>query len=170
MSSLKKRKSNSEDRGASPPKKSKRIELPEAPPANPPGSEDGDQDLEILPAETPKSFLDLGIIEELASACQAMGYKQPTPIQAQSIPLALAGRDVIGLAETGSGKTAAFGLPILQALLAKPSPLFALVLAPTRELAYQISQQFEALGSIINVRCATIVGGMDMVAQQIACE
>jgi hypothetical protein len=58
--------------------------------------------------------------------------------------------------------------PILQALLANPSPLFALVLAPTRELAYQISQQFEALGSIINVRCATIVGGMDMVSQSVA--
>jgi ATP-dependent RNA helicase DDX47/RRP3 len=97
-----------------------------------------------------------------------LGYKAPTPIQTQSIPLALEGRDLIGLAETGSGKTAAFALPILQALLDKPQPLFGLVLAPTRELAYQISQAFEALGSLISVRCAVIVGGMDMVPQAIA--
>jgi ATP-dependent RNA helicase DDX47/RRP3 len=75
---------------------------------------------------------------------------------------------LIGLAETGSGKTAAFALPILQALLDKPQPFFGLVLAPTRELAYQISQAFEALGSLISVRCAVIVGGMDMVPQAIA--
>lgn len=97
-----------------------------------------------------------------------MGYKAPTPIQAESIPLALQGRDLIGLAETGSGKTAAFALPILQALLDKPQPLFGLILAPTRELAFQISQSFEALGSLISVRCAVIVGGMDMVSQSIA--
>lgn len=75
---------------------------------------------------------------------------------------------MIGLAETGSGKTAAFALPILQALLEKPQPLFGLVLAPTRELAFQISQQFEALGSLINVRCTVLVGGMDMVSQAIS--
>lgn len=169
MSSLKKRKSTIEHRGASPPKKSKRTE--EAPVALSKAREESESEHEETSATTadvPQSFADLGIIPELAEACEKMGYKAPTPIQAQSIPLALAGKDVIGLAETGSGKTAAFGLPILQALLANPSPNFALVLAPTRELAYQISQQFEALGSIINVRCATIVGGMDMVAQSIA--
>jgi ATP-dependent RNA helicase DDX47/RRP3 len=97
-----------------------------------------------------------------------LGYQSPTPIQEQSIPLALEGRDMIGLAETGSGKTAAFALPILQSLLDKPQPLFGLVLAPTRELAYQISAAFVALGSLISVRCAVIVGGMDMVTQAIA--
>lgn len=103
----------------------------------------------------------------------------------EAIPHALKGRDLIGLAETGSGKTAAFALPILQgryssqmtkywltavdlALMEKPQPLFGLILAPTRELAYQISQAFEALGSLISVRCAVIVGGMDMVSQAIA--
>lgn len=65
-------------------------------------------------ADTPKSFKELGIIDPLCEACDTMGYKIPTPIQAESIPLALQGRDVIGLAETGSGKTAAFALPILQ--------------------------------------------------------
>lgn len=172
MLSSKKRKSTNEDRGASPPKKSKRTEAPRAETSEEQAREESESEDGQNPAtattEEPQSFADLGIIPELAEACAKMGYKAPTPIQAQSIPLALAGKDVIGLAETGSGKTAAFGLPILQALLANPSPNFALVLAPTRELAYQISQQFEALGSIINVRCATIVGGMDMVAQSIA--
>jgi len=65
--------------------------------------------------------------------------------------LLLVGRDIIGLAETGSGKTGAFALPILQALLDAPQRLFALVLTPTRELAFQISEQFEALGSSIGV-------------------
>ncbi|CZR61874.1 probable ATP-dependent rRNA helicase rrp3 [Phialocephala subalpina] len=130
---------------------------------------DSDEEAEVEgEVEAPKSFKDLGIIDSLCDACTALGYKNPTPIQAQSIPLALEGRDLIGLAETGSGKTAAFALPILQALLDKPQPLFGLVLAPTRELAYQISQAFEALGSLISVRCAVIVGGMDMVPQAIA--
>ncbi|KAI4743789.1 DEAD-domain-containing protein [Aureobasidium sp. EXF-12298] len=119
-------------------------------------------------AKAPKSFRDLGIIDALAESCEAMNFTKPTPIQAESIPLALQGRDIIGLAETGSGKTAAFALPILQALMETPSSLFGLVLAPTRELAYQISQQFEALGSLIGVKCAVIVGGMDMVPQAIA--
>lgn len=68
------------------------------------------------PADTkaPKTFKDLGIIDSLCDACTSLGYKTPTPIQAESIPLALQGRDLVGLAETGSGKTAAFALPILQ--------------------------------------------------------
>lgn len=103
----------------------------------------------------------------MCEACEELKYTAPTPIQAEAIPLALQGRDLIGLAETGSGKTAAFALPILQALLDKPQPMFGLVLAPTRELAYQISQQFQALGSRIAVKCAVIVGGMDMVSQSI---
>ncbi|EAW08103.1 RNA-dependent ATPase RRP3 [Aspergillus clavatus NRRL 1] len=129
-------------------------------------AQDGPESSETKPA--PKSFKDLGIIDQLCEACATMGYKAPTPIQAESIPLALQDRDLIGLAETGSGKTAAFALPILQALMDKPQSFFGLVLAPTRELAFQISQSFEALGSTINVRCAVIVGGMDMVSQSIA--
>ncbi|KAJ5085372.1 ATP-dependent rRNA helicase rrp3 [Penicillium argentinense] len=114
------------------------------------------------------SFKELGLIDSLVEACTTLGYTAPTPIQVESIPIALKGRDVIGLAETGSGKTAAFALPILQALMDKPQAFFGLVLAPTRELAYQISQSFELLGSTINVRCCTLVGGMDMVPQSIA--
>ncbi|KAJ5996636.1 hypothetical protein N7499_007045 [Penicillium canescens] len=132
-----------------------------------PDVEDATSETEAAPS-APKTFQELGIIEALCEACTNLGYKAPTPIQAESIPLALQGRDMIGLAETGSGKTAAFALPILQALMEKPQPFFGLVLAPTRELAYQIAQSFENLGSTIAVRCATIVGGMDMVPQSIA--
>ncbi|KAK5996741.1 ATP-dependent rRNA helicase RRP3 [Cladobotryum mycophilum] len=118
--------------------------------------------------EVQKTFKDLGIVDALCEACEALNYKYPTPIQEKSIPVALQNRDIIGLAETGSGKTAAFALPILQALLEKPQPFFSLVLAPTRELAAQIGQSFEALGSLISLRCAVIVGGLDMVPQSIA--
>ncbi|CAI7569335.1 unnamed protein product [Penicillium manginii] len=125
-----------------------------------------DSTAENTPA--PKSFKELGVIDSLIEACETLGYKAPTPIQVEAIPVALQGRDVIGLAETGSGKTAAFALPILQKLMENPSSFFSLVLSPTRELAYQIAQAFEALGSTINVRTCCLVGGMDMVPQSIA--
>ncbi|BBN09495.1 ATP-dependent RNA helicase DDX47/RRP3 [Marchantia polymorpha subsp. ruderalis] len=118
--------------------------------------------------EKPKSFRDLGVVDQLADACAALGWKAPSSIQVDSIPLALAGRDMIGLAQTGSGKTGAFAIPILQALLEKPQALFACILSPTRELAIQIAEQFEALGSGIGVKCAVVVGGVDMMAQSIA--
>ena len=83
-------------------------------------------------------------------------------------PTPPAGQDVIGLAQTGSGKTGAFSLPILQSLMDRPQEHFALVLSPTRELAIQIAEQIEALGSGIGVKCAVLVGGIDMMAQAIA--
>lgn len=79
-----------------------------------------------------QTFKSLGVIEPLCLACEQLGFKKPTDIQAQSIPYALQDRDIIGLAQTGSGKTAAFALPIIQALWENPQPLFACVLAPTR--------------------------------------
>ncbi|XP_018322169.1 probable ATP-dependent RNA helicase DDX47 [Agrilus planipennis] len=112
-----------------------------------------------------KTWEDLGLVDVLCKTCEQLKWKTPTKIQKESIPLALQGKDVIGLAETGSGKTAAFALPILQSLLENPQRYFALVLTPTRELAFQISEQFEALGSNIGVKCAVIVGGMDMMSQ-----
>jgi ATP-dependent RNA helicase DDX47/RRP3 len=82
----------------------------------------------------------------------------------------LLGRDIIGLAETGSGKTASFALPVLQSLLQNPTHkgLFAIVLAPTRELAFQIAEQFNGLGAGIGAKCTVIVGGIDVMQQQIA--
>ncbi|GAA5869868.1 hypothetical protein JCM16303_001824 [Sporobolomyces ruberrimus] len=117
---------------------------------------------------TTASFSSLGLLPALCDACSSLGFTAPSQIQQECIPYALEGKDIIGLAQTGSGKTAAFALPILQALWEEPQGLFAVVLAPTRELAYQIADQFTALGSGIGVRVATIVGGMDTMAQQVA--
>ncbi|CAH0384203.1 unnamed protein product [Bemisia tabaci] len=117
--------------------------------------------------EPPVTFKDLGVIDSLCQACKSLKWKAPTKIQKEAIPIALKGNDIIGLAETGSGKTAAFALPILQALLDTPQRYFALILTPTRELAFQISEQFEALGAGIGVKCVVIVGGMDMMSQAI---
>eukprot|EP00798_Chlamydomonas_sp_ICE-L_P032523 gene32523-17236_t len=114
------------------------------------------------------SFLKLGICLELAEAAASLGWKSPSSIQEQAIPHLLQGKDVIGLAQTGSGKTGAFALPILQSLMDKPQDFYALVLSPTRELAIQISEQIEALGSGIGVKCAVLVGGIDMMAQAIS--
>nr|KAF6452137.1 DEAD-box helicase 47 [Molossus molossus] len=118
--------------------------------------------------EETKTFKDLGVTDVLCEACDQLGWTKPTKIQIEAIPLALQGRDIIGLAETGSGKTGAFALPILNALLETPQRLFALVLTPTRELAFQISEQFEALGSSIGVQTAVIVGGIDSMSQSLA--
>lgn len=103
-----------------------------------------------------KSFKDLGVNDELAEACDNLGWKNPTKIQIEAIPFSLEGKDIIGLAQTGSGKTGAFAIPILQTLLENPQAFFACVLSPTRELAIQIAEQFEALGSGISVKCAVV--------------
>uniref|UniRef100_A0A2K6K6R4 RNA helicase n=2 Tax=Rhinopithecus TaxID=542827 RepID=A0A2K6K6R4_RHIBE len=122
----------------------------------------------VMEEEETKTFKDLGVTDVLCEACDQLGWTKPTKIQIEAIPLALQGRDIIGLAETGSGKTGAFALPILNALLETPQRLFALVLTPTRELAFQISEQFEALGSSIGVQSAVIVGGIDSMSQSLA--
>ena len=99
-----------------------------------------------------KTFASLGLVDVLCEACEKVGWKKPSRIQAEAIPVALKGNDVIGLAETGSGKTGSFVLPILQALLETPQKLFACILTPTRELAFQISEQIEALGATIGIQ------------------
>lgn len=96
--------------------------------------------------------------------------KTPTPIQINCIPEILKGKDCIGAAKTGSGKTLAFALPILQQLCEDPYGIYALILTPTRELAFQIADQFAVIGKPINLRHTVIVGGMDMVAQGLALE
>jgi ATP-dependent RNA helicase DDX47/RRP3 len=116
----------------------------------------------------PLTFESLGLIEQLVDQCKALGYSKPTQIQQESIPVALKKQDIIGLAQTGSGKTAAFVLPILHDLFLSPQAFHSLILAPTRELALQIHEQVEALGTKIGVKSCCIVGGMDMMAQSIA--
>ncbi|KDP25071.1 hypothetical protein JCGZ_22606 [Jatropha curcas] len=110
-------------------------------------------------------FSNLGLAEWAVQTCKELGMKRPTPVQVHCIPRILEGRDVLGLAQTGSGKTAAFALPILHRLAEDPYGIFALVLTPTRELAYQLAEQFRALGSCLHLRCAVVVGGMDMLTQ-----
>ncbi|KAH7726349.1 ATP-dependent RNA helicase DDX47 [Aphelenchoides avenae] len=124
---------------------------------------DGEPTTSSEPAQ--KDFNELGITEVLSDACHRLGWQKPTKIQQETIPVALTGKDIIALAETGSGKTAAFALPILQSLLDSPRRLFALVVTPTRELAFQIAEQFEALGTSIGLLVGVIVGGVDMATQ-----
>ncbi|HRX83901.1 MAG TPA: DEAD/DEAH box helicase [Phycisphaerae bacterium] len=111
-------------------------------------------------------FADLRLIEPILRAVRTAGYDQPTPIQRQAIPHVLAGRDVLGCAQTGTGKTAAFALPILQRLDAAPKSagprrIRTLVLCPTRELASQIHESFLAYGRHTRQRCAVIFGGVN---------
>lgn len=115
---------------------------------------------------THSTFAALGLAEPLLRALATEGYDDPTPIQSQAIPLVLAGRDVLGIAQTGTGKTAAFGLPILQRLAATratPAPRCpsVLILAPTRELAIQIDESLQSYGRHLKLRHAVILGGMN---------
>src|SRR6266849_10993754 len=111
-------------------------------------------------------FAALGLAPELVRAVADEGYAHPTPIQAEAIPLALAGRDLIGSAQTGTGKTAAFVLPILQRLAQGPrGTLRALVLVPTRELAEQVATSIRAYGRHTHLKGAAVYGGVGMEPQ-----
>src|ERR671938_750939 len=100
------------------------------------------------------NFTELGLKEALARNCESLGYKEPTPIQRQTIPIILKGADLIGCAETGTGKTAAFLLPILQRIGEMPRPgVRVLILAPTRELALQIETNYFELAPKKSARC-----------------
>ena len=113
-----------------------------------------------------QTFADLGLSPEVLKGLAAVGYETPSQIQALTIPPLLEGRHVVGLAQTGTGKTAAFALPILQRLAAgtpraqRARPIRCLVLTPTRELAFQLAEQFRALGSEINLRDVVVIGGL----------
>jgi ATP-dependent RNA helicase RhlE len=119
------------------------------------------------------SFAELGLLPELMRAVEESGYTTPTPIQAQAIPVVLAGKDVMGGAQTGTGKTAAFALPILQKLLpmanSSPSParhpVRALILTPTRELAVQVEESFRTYGKHTKLRTTVVYGGVDIKQQ-----
>ncbi len=109
------------------------------------------------------TFRELGLITPILSALHEQGYRQPSPIQEKAIPPALEGRDVLGCAQTGTGKTCAFAVPILQRLSQNGEenhPIRALILTPTRELAIQIGESFEAYGKKLPLRTAVIFGGV----------
>ncbi|MFM8387338.1 MAG: DEAD/DEAH box helicase, partial [Planctomycetia bacterium] len=119
-------------------------------------------------------FADLRLIDPLLRALSEEGYTTPTEIQQQAIPHVLAGRDLLGIAQTGTGKTAAFALPILQRLATQPPrlppgsgrpPVRALVIAPTRELAAQVADSFRAYGRYLPLRGTVIYGGVGQVPQ-----
>ncbi|HYT15987.1 MAG TPA: DEAD/DEAH box helicase, partial [Burkholderiales bacterium] len=119
------------------------------------------------------SFQNLGLSPELLRSVAEQGYTQPTPIQAQAIPVVLAGRDLLGAAQTGTGKTAGFTLPMLQLLAGKSNtshsparhPVRSLVLVPTRELAAQVQESVRTYGRHMKLRAAVIYGGVGFTPQ-----
>ncbi len=126
---------------------------------------------------TVTSFAELGLRPELLRAMDEAGYTTPTPIQVQAIPVILAGKDIMGGAQTGTGKTAGFALPILQKLSpmanTSPSParhpVRALILTPTRELAVQVEESFRTYGKYTNLRSTVVYGGVDIKQQLASC-
>ena len=119
------------------------------------------------------SFSNLSLASQLARAVAEMGYETMTPIQEQAIPVVLEGKDVMGAAQTGTGKTAAFALPLLQRMMKHENastsparhPVRALVLLPTRELAIQVAEQVKLYAKYTNLNSAVVFGGMDMKPQ-----
>src|SRR5688572_15804745 len=115
-----------------------------------------------IPTDGAPSFADLGLRPELLEALAGLGYEEPTPIQREAIPPLLDGRDLLGQAATGTGKTAAFALPALQRIAADqlegPGPA-GLVLVPTRELAIQVAEAVHRYGKALGTRVVPIYGG-----------
>ncbi|MCM3599960.1 DEAD/DEAH box helicase [Robertmurraya korlensis] len=107
------------------------------------------------------TFSDFGLSSELQKAVSNMGFEEPTPIQAQAIPIALQGRDMIGQAQTGTGKTTAFGVPLLEKMELQEG-IQGLVLAPTRELAVQVAEELNRIGQVKGIRTLPIYGGQDI--------
>jgi len=113
-----------------------------------------------------KAFKDLGLAAEIQQAIDELGYEEPSPIQEQAIPELLAGHDVIGQAQTGTGKTAAFGLPMLQYLDPADPEVQAIVLTPTRELCIQVTQALRAYAEHLDVEIVAVFGGAPIKSQQ----
>src|SRR5579864_8199159 len=112
---------------------------------------------------TEMTFEGLGIAPKLMEILDNEGFKSPTPIQKQSIPVAISGKDLMGIAQTGTGKTLAFGIPMLQRLIITKSK--GLVLVPTRELAVQVNESLKQLGKSLGLKTAVIIGGESMFRQ-----
>jgi ATP-dependent RNA helicase RhlE len=120
----------------------------------------------LFTTEPSVSFSDLGLTAEVLAAVRDAGYTEPTPIQREAIPLALSGRDMIGLAHTGTGKTAAFTLPIIDRLLGGPKRTRVLILTPTRELAAQVDESFRKYGRHSELGVAAVYGGVPIEPQE----
>ncbi|MFA6407340.1 MAG: DEAD/DEAH box helicase [Candidatus Paceibacterota bacterium] len=110
-----------------------------------------------------KNFSGLGISPDILGVLEKLNFKIPTPIQEQSIPIAIEGKDVMGIAQTGTGKTLAFGIPMLQRVIIEKK--LGLIVVPTRELALQVSEALDAVGSPLGIKTATIIGGEPMPRQ-----
>ena len=115
---------------------------------------------------TEDTFDTLGLRPEVLTAVRDVGYTHPTPIQRDAIPLALRGRDLIGLAQTGTGKTAAFTLPIIDRLLDGPQRTRALILTPTRELAAQVEESCTTYSRTTKLTVAAVYGGVALEPQE----
>src|SRR3990170_4711900 len=111
-------------------------------------------------SNTDSGFSDLGIAPSLFEALTYMKYTVPTPIKRQAIPVAIQGKDVVGIAQTGTGKTLAFGIPMIQRLAQVKGK--GLAILPTRELALQVDEELMKLGSAIGLRTAVLIGGQSM--------
>lgn len=120
-----------------------------------------------IPSDLPDqaTFGELTVSGAVGHALDRMGYSEPTPIQCSVIPIATQGLDIVGQAQTGTGKTAAFGVPIVELIDGGSTEIQALVLTPTRELAMQVSTEVSSLGQFENVRCLTVYGGQSMNTQ-----
>src|SRR5918995_5314315 len=114
----------------------------------------------------PPTFRDLGLSKALLQTLEELGYEEPTPIQAQAIPELLGGHDVIGQAQTGTGKTAAFGLPLLSYLDPSSDETQAIVLTPTRELCIQVTQALRAYAEHLPIEVVAVFGGAPIRSQQ----
>jgi ATP-dependent RNA helicase DeaD len=111
------------------------------------------------------TFAEFGLGQDVIQAVSDMGFEEATPIQAIAIPVALEGRDMIGQAQTGTGKTAAFGVPLINKIPASEDRIVALIMAPTRELAIQVAEEIEKLGRFKGLRSLAIYGGQDISRQ-----
>ena len=118
------------------------------------------------PDQPVPTFAELGLSEPVLRAVEAAGYQTPTPIQAEAIPLVLKGRDIIGLAQTGTGKTAAFTLPIVDRLAPGPRRTRALILTPTRELCVQVEESVQKYAKFAELDVAPVYGGVPLDPQQ----
>jgi ATP-dependent RNA helicase RhlE len=132
-----------------------------------------ERDVELVETDQPANeaerlvtFNDLGLAPQLLDALRDAGYERPTPIQAEAIPLARKGRDVIGLAQTGTGKTAAFTLPILDRLIDGPRRTRALILTPTRELCMQVEESFRKYSKHSDIDVIAVFGGVPLEPQE----